>query len=170
VRATVAVVASLLFLGGCATAPKTYDFDPVAVIDADFDDVWSAVVEYFAISSLPIDTIEKDSGLIVTSWMDASGGYGGADERFCDCGSGGLTTYYWTRGKFNVFVKESAAGGVDLRVTCTYQQRRGVLDTNATVSCPSTGYLEMQLHDYIRAKVSGGVVPAVPTFTPGEMS
>ena len=167
-RAAVVIVVSLLLLGGCATPPKTYDFDPVAVINADFDTVWSTLVEYFAISSLPIDTIEKDSGLIVTSWMNASKGYGAADERFCDCGGSGLAITHWTRGKFNVFVKEAAGGGIELRVTCTYQQRREVLETYGTVACPSTGCLEAQLHDYVKAKVGGGVAPPVPTFTPGE--
>ena len=170
VRVAVVFVASLLFLSGCATPPKTYDFDPVAVVDADFDTVWSTLVEYFAISSLPIQTIEKDSGLIVTSWMNASSGYGEADERFCDCGGAGLAITHWTRGKFNVFAKSVGDGRTQLRVTCTYQQHRELLDTYGTVSCVSTGFLECQLHEYVRAKVGGGAVPPVPTFAPGEMT
>ena len=71
-----AVVLTCSLGAGCASAPKTFNFNPVATIDAEYDDVWSAVVEYFAVSNLPIDTIEKDSGLIVTSWLDAGAGSG----------------------------------------------------------------------------------------------
>jgi len=169
-RTVVVFAISVLLLSGCATPPKTYEFDPVAVIDADFDDVWSTLVEYFAITSLPIDTIEKDSGLIVTSWMNASGGYGEENKQFCDCGGSGLSIVHWSRGKFNVFVKEAAGGGVELRVTCAYQQRRELMDTYFTQNCPSTGFLEHQVHDYVRAKVGGGVPPDVPTFMPGDVS
>ena len=170
--AVVLVVAvSAIMVAGCATAPKSYHFDPVAVVEADFDAVWSAVVEYFAISSLPIDTIEKDSGLIVTSWMDASRGYGGSENKtICDCGGAGMMITHWARGKFNVFVKEAGGGGVELRVTCTYQQRRELMESFSTVNCPSTGHLEKQVHDYVRAKVGDGAAPSVPTFTPSATS
>ncbi len=71
----VIVLVSVLGVG-CASAPKKFSFNPVATIDAGYDEVWAAVVEYFAVSNLPIDTIEKDLGLIVTSWLDAGSGTG----------------------------------------------------------------------------------------------
>ena len=86
-------------LAGCATAPKEFAFDPTVTIDASYDAVWAAVVEFFAIGSLPIDTIEKDSGLIVTSWMDAGKGPHEENKDYCDCGSAGMGTKEWTRGK-----------------------------------------------------------------------
>ncbi len=169
--ATILAVAGLLAVGGCATPPANYDFDPVAVIDADFDAVWSAAVEYFAVSGLPIDTIEKDSGLIVSSWMDASepNSYN-EDTRFCDCGGEGIATILWSRGKFNVFAKSATGGGTELRVTCTYQQRRELMEEFTTVNCASTGYLEKMVHDFVEATVEGSSVPRVPTLTPGESS
>jgi hypothetical protein len=51
-----------------------------------------------------------------------------------------------------------------------YQQGREFMDTHMTERCVSTGFLEHQLYDYLRAKVGGGAVPAIPTFTPGEMA
>jgi len=153
-------------LSGCATAPKHYEFDPVCTFDCDFDTVWSAVVEYFAISSLPIATIEKDSGLIVTSWMNASKGTGSENKIYCDCGGAGLNIPQWTRGKFNVFVKELQGGKVDLRITCVYQQEREFMESYSTVDCASTGYLEKNIHDYVLAKVSGEGIPDVPSYRP----
>ena len=168
-RTVMSIGIIFVLVAGCATPPKTYEFDPVIVIDSDFDSVWSAVVEYFAIGSLPIDIIEKDSGIIVSSWMNASGSnIGKEDKTYCDCGGSGLGIIHWSRGKFNVFVKPVADGGTELRVTCNYQQRRELMDVYKTVNCASTGYLEHQLHEYVSAKVQGVTPPGLPSFTPGE--
>jgi hypothetical protein len=132
----------------------------------DFDAAWAAIVEYFAITNLPIRTIEKASGLIVTEWLDA--GVGDEDGPYCDCGGSGLAVAHWTRGKFSVFLKDDGVGAVDLRVTCTYQQYRTFGDVDGMVDCNSTGYLETQLHSYVIANVEGSDVPEVPTFKPGH--
>lgn len=154
---------------GCATAPAKFTFNPVAELTGDFETVWSAIVEYFAIGNLPIQTIEKDSGLIVTSWMDASTISGSSeDKRLCDCGGSGLTSPRWTRGKFSIFVKRVAEGRIDLRVTCTYEQYRVFADAASTVLCNSTGYLEDGLHEYVRAKLAETAAPEIPTFKPGQ--
>jgi len=163
-----ALVVIALCVVSCATAPKHYEFNPVASIDADFDTVWRAVVEYFAVTNLPIDTIEKDSGLIVTSWMDASKNGIQENKQYCDCGGAGLSVQHWTRGRFSIFVKPAPGGGTDLRVTCTYQQRRELMDTYSTVNCTSTGFLESQIHDYVRAKVAGTPMLDLPSFKPGQ--
>ena len=51
----------ILFLAsvlvGCATAPAKFEFDPVETVSGDYDRVWAALVEYFAIANVPIDTI-----------------------------------------------------------------------------------------------------------------
>lgn len=162
----VAILVALLGTG-CA-APKQFVFDPVATYDADYDAVWTAVIEYFATANLPIQTIEKDSGLIVTEWMDASENSISAKENklYCDCGGAGLTVRRWTSGKFSIHVKRLPGGNADLRVTCTFQQGREIMDTVTVTDCPSTGYLEKMIHDYVRVKVSGGQPPDVPTFPP----
>jgi hypothetical protein len=167
-RAEILLVVILMCVLGiaCATAPKKFSFNPVVTIEADYDAIWAAVVEYFAIGNLPIDTIEKDSGLIVTSWMDAGAGMA-EDKRLCDCGGAGLASVYWSRGKFSVFVKKLDGGKADLRVTCTFQQKRKFMDAWNTVNCSSTGFLESRIHEYVKAKTTGAQLPEVPTFTPG---
>ncbi len=166
---TVLVCLLVVAVAGCASAPPTYEFNPVVNIEGTFDVVWASVVEYFAIGNLPIKTIEKDSGLIVSDWMDAGEpGLGKEDKTFCNCGGAGLNTQHWTRGKFSVFVKKVESGKMDLRVTCTYQQRRSFSDSYSTVNCNSTGALENQLHAYVEAKVYGTIAPQVPSFRPGQ--
>jgi len=159
----------LLVCLGCATAPPKFEFNPVATIKGDYDKTWAAIVEYFAVGNLPIKTIEKDSGLIVSDWMDASDGTGmREDKTICDCGGAGLTIQKWTRGKFSVFAKKIDDSSCDMRVTCTYQQYRTFSDAGNTVNCNSNGNLEKMLHDYVRAKVEGTALPEVPNFRPGK--
>ena len=156
------IFVTALTVWGCATAPLKFDFNPVATIPGDFDVVWSAIIEYFAISNVPITTIEKDSGIIVSDWMDASAQRSRAeDETFCSCGRAGVATIWWTRVRFSVFAKRTDAASVDVRVTCLYQQHRQFADLYATGNCNSTGYLERQLHEYVMAKVQGSPAPEV---------
>ena len=166
----VVVCVATLFLLGCAVAPpKEFQVNPVVTIPGDFDAVWPAVVEYFATTNLPIKTIEKDSGLIVTEWFDASEkpGWGKEDKTLCDCGlAPKIVALQWNRGKFSVFVKQTSAGEIALRVTCAYQQLRTFLDEYRVVNCNSTGYVESQLHQYVMARVTGVATPEVPTFKP----
>lgn len=163
------VLPVLSFTGCAGSPPKVVAFDPVAKYEADFDQVWEPVVEFFAVGNLPIDTIEKDSGLIVTSWMDA--GSGGIEhkenEHFCDCGKPGFMGHkIWTRGKFSIHVKSAPQDGTELRVTCTFQQNQLDGAKEVVVNCASTGNLEKQIHGYVRAKIAGEQVPDVPTFAP----
>ena len=158
----------MVFSFGCATAPKNYNFNPVCSFDCEFDEVWAGIIEYFAITNMPIQTIEKDSGIIVTSWMNASTGTGSEDKTICDCGGSGLSIPRWTRGKFNVFCTKNNSNGVDIRVTCNFQQERELLDSRITVDCVSTGYLENNIHEYIMSKISNRPQPEIPTFSPGQ--
>lgn len=164
---------SLALLFGCAIAPaKTYDFNPVANIDSDFEKVWTAVIEYFVVADLPIAMIQKDSGLIVTGWMNAADQSGKQEDKtICDCGmSLALSVSPWTRGKFSVFVKKLDDGSCDLRVTCTYQQYRtlGAGERGEIVECNSPGGLEKIVQDYVLAKVQGNALPQVQVFKPGK--
>ena len=109
---------SLLFLllifvsgAGCKrgiTPPKEFDFKPVSTIHGNYDSVWAAVVEFFAATNLPIKTIEKDSGLITSNWIDAMKMTGAKVDSICNCGeAGGLIKTAWTNGKFSVYVKKN---------------------------------------------------------------
>jgi len=166
----------ILFVGlllGCAVTPaKTYDFNPVANIDSDYEKVWAAVIEYFVVSELPIEMIQKDSGLIVTEWMNAGDETGQMENRtICDCGpSYAHTVLPWTRGRFSVFVRRLDDGSCDLRVTCTYQQYRASDQggRGEVVGCNSTGGLEKAVQDYVLAKVRGSALPQVQVFKPGK--
>ena len=151
---------------------KTYDFNPVSTIDSDFDNVWSAVIEYFVAAGLPIATIQKDSGLIVTEWMNAENTTGQLENKtICDCGPAyAHTVLPWTRGKFSVFVKRLDDGASEMRVSCTFQQYRAPDQggRGEVVGCNSTGSLEKAFQEFVLAKVHGTAPPQVQAFRPGK--
>jgi hypothetical protein len=149
-RKCIAIVGLFIFLfSGCATAPK-----PRTIVNAfdyqnDYDAVWSATVETFAELNLPIDNMEKDSGLITTDWIDFTGS---GNEAYCDCGGLGLAIENSRQGKFNVFVKQAGTGS-SVKVNCMYQQTASLGDTRANRNCLSTGGLEARIAESIREKL-----------------
>jgi hypothetical protein len=57
----------MLSLAACGPyPPKTYPTPEPVPIRASFDDTWNAVIDHFAVTLIPIATIERASGLIVT--------------------------------------------------------------------------------------------------------
>mgnify|MGYP000014564951 CR=1 FL=1 len=50
-------------------------------IDKNFDDTWTAVIDFVSVSSFSIDNFEKDSGLITLTFGISDSG------RYIDCGS-----------------------------------------------------------------------------------
>lgn len=58
---------------GVRLVPQTFDY-PVQktkkTLDLSFDKTWSGVVDFFAENNIPIKTIEKSSGLIVSTQME----------------------------------------------------------------------------------------------------
>jgi len=70
----------ILFLGlfclyflNCATAPPPRQIQNSFPIEGEFDKVWTAIIETFSDLQLPIENIEKASGLITTDWIDFTG-------------------------------------------------------------------------------------------------
>jgi hypothetical protein len=66
VNRTTVLVGSLSLAACGPYPPKTYPTPEPVPIRASFDDTWNAVIDHFAVTLIPIATIEKASGLIVT--------------------------------------------------------------------------------------------------------
>lgn len=145
-----AVLAMLcVVIGGCATAPTPRTVVNKFSYNASIDTVWTATVETFAEMNLPIDNIEKDSGLIATDWINFTGT---GNKDYCDCGGLGLAIENLRRGKFNVFVKQTG-NAVDARVNVHYQQTASLDNTPFTRDCVSTGALEARINELIGQKI-----------------
>ena len=134
-------------LAACATAPTMHQFERQAEIPAQFAIVWDALIDTFGENSWPIDTLERDSGIITSDWMRV-------DPSHMDCGSSGLSTDRDHQVRFNVVVRE-AAGGSNVRVNTTWQVLRRLGSSPGNwVDCTSRGSIERMVHDAVREGVA----------------
>jgi hypothetical protein len=146
---TLLLACALALTLGCATAPKPRTIENAFHFDNSYDEIWTAVMESMADLNLPIQTLEKVSGLIATDWI----GFG-YDKEVCDCGGSGIAIDHERRGKFNIFVKQGAAGGVEVKINTVFQVQRELMHEFSTVNCYSTGSLEAQLKTLISQKLT----------------
>lgn len=166
----VAAITGLVILAACAgdikfTPPAPREIQKTFLYDKPYDAVWQAAIEAIAEMNLPIDNLEKDSGLITISWQNF--GAQSASTGFCDCGrinapsqysdgewipgrpnkeAGGIETETWyVRGHFNIFVKPISESSCELTVNSVFETENH--------TCVSTGRLEATLDKTIREKV-----------------
>lgn len=148
-----ALVAVPVLLVSCA-GPKIYQFENSWETQATFDDAWSATVQVFAERQWSIQTLEKDSGIIVSEWLGIE-----RDKSYCDCGSSGLSVVRGREVKFNVFINND---GDPPRITINakFREHRMFDYQTYTVACNSKGAVEQLVSNHIfekiRAKNSGG--------------
>lgn len=74
------LVASVLMLTSCGVryVPQTFNYpikNTTQTLNLPFDKVWSGVVDYFAQNNIPIKTIEKASGIIISTQMQFPASY-----------------------------------------------------------------------------------------------
>jgi len=114
----------------------------------NFDQAWSATVQLFAENGWPIATLERDSGIIVSDWVDI-----GTGGEYSDCGSAPLAIVVGREAKFNVFIRD-AASGPSMTVNASFRELRSFNEQTAYSDCTSLGVLEAKLHSDIldRAK------------------
>ena len=69
----------VILFSSCSVGYKLTGNYPITgesvLIDKTFEEVWSKTIDYFALNGVPISTIDKSSGLIVSSKMDLTNSY-----------------------------------------------------------------------------------------------
>lgn len=124
-----------------------------AVYSKPFNAVWEDAIEWFAISNIPIDKMDKESGLITSE-------YGlGASQDIVDCGEPtgniGLYTAKFddTYANLNILIRErdsttratiNVFGGANVSLHNGF----GLVGGSQN-KCYSTGSLENSFHDFI---------------------
>ena len=152
-------LAAIASLTGCAAAGVSNmqqgNIDNNFVFDQSYDEVWSSTVEWFASNNIPIDNVDKASGLISSNY-GLNPGMG-----VVDCGEPtGNIGLYRARfedmsGNINIIVRE--VGPEETRATVNVfgnalvvvRNAYGVV-SSANVRCVSTGSLESRYEGFVR--------------------
>ena len=141
------------------------------VTSKSFDYVWNNVIDFFAENNLPIEILEKDSGLIVSNnikvgdnlvtWEDENGKLVNPDSWF-------VLPYYNVSGRtvvggtatcsFNVRVRELEDGNIKIQINLhnvvgyyiiewfnSFSLKKEVVETTIPQECKSTGKFEADL-------------------------
>jgi hypothetical protein len=129
---------SIIIGGGGDDSPGT-----VEVLEGvTFDEAWEAAIDTFEELRLPIDNLERASGVVTTDWILLDD----ADE-YMDCPDDASRN---AEGRFNVFLRE-IGDGVRVTVNASYQAED---DTERRHGCESNGDYEDLILRRIRSKAS----------------
>lgn len=144
VLVTVAVTA-------CVAAPIA---PPVArsgtTVNASFGKTWNGIIDVFATKNIPIKTIDRSSGIIVTEQLAANG-----LTDMADCGSmaGGGSRLSPTHASYNVLVRGDSSSSV-VKVTPRFVRigvSRSFMSTDqVSEECSSTGTFETELERQVK--------------------
>ena len=154
-RQLLPVAVVTLGMWGCASAPRSYEFDRSFTAGASFDDTWAAVVDAVSASDRPPSSAEKASGLITTDWHDVQV----IDrDRLIDCGGSGIGMHTDPQLRLNVTVREEGEGATRVTVNVSARTTFSLgLDeaTRSTRQCNSRGVVEEQIRGAVLRQLEG---------------
>lgn len=147
-----------MILVGCTMYPPIKPIiEDTIIIRAPFDKVWAAIIGTVADMSLPIESIEKDSGLVTTKIIVFANGYGAgkiidsmaARPTFEPKGAG-----LWSRGRYtlNIFLKPKGQDACEIRIT-TYIEAFEESWTKRWHTCYSKGIIESRIINSVRSRL-----------------
>jgi hypothetical protein len=155
-------IMTILLVACASTPPVKHSFESSKVYHADYDKVWESIIEAFARNNIPIKTLDKNSGLVVSEdqYIPFTTRYGTkiVDAEYCDCGGGGsLRSYSDLSGKFNVFVKKLNGSDTAVQVNAFFKARVNNDLSGVPIgwqNCASTGAFEAKLFSVLDANLS----------------
>ena len=151
-----ALVAVLLLGTACGgyrppEAPEPRDATPV---NASVARAWDAVVDQFATRNIPIQTIDRASGLIVTDQLAV----GREGRSWADCGKAHGRAYRPNAASYNVLVRgDSSAATVKATVRWTLADLEG-----NSVQCVTTHAWEREFEALVKEQAEAAPTPATP--------
>jgi hypothetical protein len=110
-------------------------------VNASVGRTWDAVIEYFAEHSVPIRTIDRASGIIVTDPMRVN-----EDDamKWADCGEDLLGYRVATQGAYNALVRGDSTTAT-IKITALWKTAKGM-------ECFSKDVYERELETSIRTR------------------
>lgn len=155
-RKLLAIVLLSAALGGCATAPQTFQFDRSREYAVPRSVVWDRLIRYFATTNTQIKTLEAASGVVyaerlITNDVPVAWSARGQVGDLADCGKDFMAVPASQVIQFNVYVREQAPSKSSATVTVTfvetYQELGGWGGPPPPRTCNSTGALERRILD-----------------------
>lgn len=146
----------IIILSACAlaTVPKPESFERKQIFPFPFAKTWASTVEVMADGEWPVESIEKDSGLITTEFVNTGSDVG---NKYTDCplGPRGVTGFSQRRGKLSILVKSISENDTSVRINTHFEAFKGggsLLGGEAGwMLCNSTGLVEMDIFNKIKA-------------------
>lgn len=148
-RSGIKVSILLLVMFSCAVPRSSYQFDRSILLEAEFGQVWDAVIDVFGEQNWIIETIERESGIISTSWFLLT------DSDHIDCGGAGLFAGYINhQGRFNVIVRE-VSNGTKLKVNTKWRalKKSSLFGDDEWVDCVSKGTIENRIQNTVKERI-----------------
>ncbi|MBF9263102.1 hypothetical protein I0P11_18735 [Acinetobacter baumannii] len=145
-----ALVSGALFLSGCATqqVAQIAPLETSRTLPYSKDKVWASTVKIVS-QKLPIQVIEKDSGLISTQTAQLPMGFNNSGyQNYFYQPNIFLATWGGANVRLNVIVNPESASSTNIKLDATYQ----ALETNVTKSwmaVRSNGQAENKIIDEI---------------------
>ena len=141
------VIFTALTISSCATPPPAQQaIQKSKVISKSFDATWANIISVFAENNIGIQTLEKDSGIIV-----AETEYTTPEnlDLYATCQSGPLETILTNKAKFNVFSRKISDTETRVQVNAVYNRTTLGQLSNQTFNriCVSNGTLEQKILD-----------------------
>jgi hypothetical protein len=148
-------LAAVVALCGCAatnqlSAPR---YESSQVIDSPFDRTWAALVASIADQAMPVQAVEKESGLLTTSFVTFDPGRSDREIKRVTVWKGCLACVV-TSARYTLSAHVSSLGPDSTRVRVTAHveaYQRGFVDGWTAV--PSNGAIESDLIANLRSRI-----------------
>lgn len=146
------ILAALLILSSCYSAPKEVKFENSRVYRGSKDDVWELVIDFFNSSRITIRNIDKSSGVIYAEPDISNTKYA---AKYADCGEfGTFAAEEDAEGvmRVNLFVKEIGEEKTKLVINTSFNStfyNDPFIYGRKKVECQSTGVLEKEILDSV---------------------
>jgi len=143
-----------ILLMGCVTTPPPRLITNTEIFQSSFDRVWGATVATFAEKTLPIESIDKESGLIGSNFVKTSRVYQIAEIPNTWLGS----VYSSARFKVNLFAKRISNEITEIQINAHIEKYSAGVATYGLAPgtwepVQSKGILEQEILDSIKAKL-----------------
>ena len=145
---------TLICLSSCVTVPIKPTIEDSITLQSSFNKVWTATVATLPEKALPIEVIEKESGLITTKFVIFTDGLIAqkAIDRVSQRPSVFMGT--WEKGRYtlSIFITSEGENTTKVKITIYIEAYEGNVTKSWNV-CYSKGVIEKDIFEVIKSKV-----------------